>query len=243
MLIINADDWGLNEKTTDSILSCYKNGGITSTSAMMFISDSQRAAELALEHGLDVGLHLNFTHKFNGNFSSNKLTESQQRIASFLRRSKYCPLLYNPLLKKDFEYTYNAQYAEFVRLYDKEPTHIDGHHHMHLCSNMLFSKLIPKRMSVRRNFSFAPGEKSMLNRLYRSLVDKWLKRRYKCTDFFFSIAPIHKSDRLRRIVELSLAHRVELMVHPEIPDEHDYLLSAEYMKIIQSCKIGSFEIV
>jgi len=240
MLIINADDWGRNTTTTDNSLVCFKNGRITSVSAMVFMEDSQRAADLALEHGLDAGLHLNFTTKFHRNITSSKLLECQQRIATFLHTNKYYFLLYNPILKGDFHYVFSAQYEEYMRLYHKPPTHMDGHHHMHLCTNVLLQRLIPRGSKVRRNFSFTLGEKSIVNRLYRSLVDKWLQQKYQCTDFFFSIAPIHQSDRLRRIAELSLAHTIELMVHPENQDEYSYLSSSEYMEVIRNKKIGSF---
>jgi chitin disaccharide deacetylase len=240
MLIINADDWGRNKTATDNSMVCFKNGRITSVSAMVFMEDSQRAAELALEHGLDAGLHLNFTTKFDQNIISNKLLECQQHITAFLQKNKYCFLLYNPVLRGDFHYVFSTQYEEYIRLYHKKPTHIDGHHHMHLCTNILVDRLIPKNSKVRRSFSFTSGEKSTVNRLYRSLVDWWLQRRYQCTDFFFSIEPILKSDRLRRIVELSLVHNVELMVHPEKQDEYSYLLSTEYMEIIRNKKMESY---
>jgi predicted glycoside hydrolase/deacetylase ChbG (UPF0249 family) len=240
MLIINADDWGRNTTATDNSIVCFKNGRITSVSAMVFMEDSERAAVLALEQGLDAGLHLNFTTKFNQHITSSKLLECQQRITAFLQKNKYHFLLYNPALKGDFHYVFSAQYEEYIRLYHQKPTHIDGHHHMHLCTNILVDKLIPKNSKVRRNFSFTLEEKSVVNRLYRSLVDRWLQRRYQCTDFFFSLEPMHKSDRLRGIVELSLAHNVELMVHPEKQDEYSYLLSTEYMENIRNKKIGSY---
>src|SRR5262249_24534683 len=144
-------------------------------------------AELALEHSLDAGLHLNFTTRFNRNIKSSKLLECQQRITEFLQTNKYCFILYNPALKEDFHYVFNSQYEEYFRLYQKKPTHIDGHHHMHLCTNVLLQRLIPRGSKVRRNFSLTLGEKSRVNRLYRSLVDGWLQQRYRCTDFFFSI--------------------------------------------------------
>ena len=116
MLIINADDWGMNETGTDNTLVCFKNRRITAASAMVFMGDSQRAAELALGEGLETGLHLNFSLTFNGDLKSARLRESQQRISSFLTRHKYCLLLYNPFLKRDFEYVCKAQYEEYVRL-------------------------------------------------------------------------------------------------------------------------------
>ena len=240
MLIINADDWGRNRAATDNIILCFKSRRITSASAMLFMEDSQRAAELGLEHGLDAGLHLNFTIKFSKNVKWSKLYESQQRIASFLNISKYCSILYNPLLKKDFHYVFNAQYDEYVRLYKKAPTHIDGHHHMHLCTNMLVDRLIPKGSKVRRNFSFFSGEKTILNRFYRNIIDKILMRRYTCTDYFFSIWPPWQTELMRRIVNLAKSQNVELMMHPERKKEFEYLMSDEYFRIISLVGTGNY---
>jgi len=46
MLIINADDFGRSELETDVILKCYHERRITSTTAMVFMADSVRAADL-----------------------------------------------------------------------------------------------------------------------------------------------------------------------------------------------------
>jgi len=61
MLIINADDWGRSRTETDAALQCYEKGRITSASAMVFMEDSERAADIAKENQVDVGLHLNFS--------------------------------------------------------------------------------------------------------------------------------------------------------------------------------------
>lgn len=233
MLIINADDWGKNKLATDNSLSCFKSGRITSASAMVFMVDSERAAELALESGLETGLHLNFTLRFSGRVQSTKLNEYHQRIAAFLSRNKYSLLFYNPLLKKYFEYVFKAQHEEYLRLYNNKPAHMDGHHHMHLCTNMIVGKVIPRGFKVRRNHSFAFGEKNPLNRFYRRIVDRWLVKRYMCADFLFDILPI-QSGRLQRIVNLAKSSNVELMVHPENVTEYIYLMSDEYKHII-SC--------
>ncbi|TMP94577.1 MAG: ChbG/HpnK family deacetylase [Verrucomicrobia bacterium] len=55
MLIINADDWGRSLAETDAALRCYKAGRITSVSAMAFMADSERAAELGKELSLRTG--------------------------------------------------------------------------------------------------------------------------------------------------------------------------------------------
>lgn len=240
MLIINADDWGRNRTVTDNSLKCFKNARITSASAMVFMADSKRAAELAREHGLGTGLHLNFTLPFDGNPKSSQLIESQRRIVSFLKMSKYCSLFYHPGLRKEFEYVYNNEYEEYIRLYRKEPTHIDGHHHMHLCANMLVNKLIPKGFKVRRGFTLSSGEKNVFNRFYRRLVDVILLRRYTCTDYFFSITPHQNTERLQNIVNIAKSRSVELMVHPGRSDEYDYLMSDDYLQLISEVQKGSY---
>ncbi|MCJ7616089.1 MAG: ChbG/HpnK family deacetylase, partial [Desulfobacterales bacterium] len=80
MLIITADDFGINSHTTDKILFCYKKNRITASSAMMFMADSERAASLALDVSLRVGLHLNFTQPFSGVVKLKKLQEYHNQI-------------------------------------------------------------------------------------------------------------------------------------------------------------------
>ena len=221
------------------MLACFKNERITSASAMLFMADSERAAELALSEELDIGLHLNLTQEFTGRVESGRLSERHAAIRSFLSRHKYRSVLYHPFLRSQFEYVYEAQYEEYLRLYKRPPEHINGHHHMHLCTNMLVGRKIPKGSRVRRNFSFSLGEKNFLNTLYRRLVDKWLVSRYLCTDFFFSIEPM-ELERLRGIVELAKTSNVELMVHPERPEEYDYLMSSKFQSLIEPVQRGTY---
>jgi predicted glycoside hydrolase/deacetylase ChbG (UPF0249 family) len=231
MLIINADDWGANKRATDNSLACFRSGCITSVSAMVFMEDAERAAALALAGGPPSGLHLNLTTPFDAPDAPPSLKHRHREVTAYLRGSRYAPLLYNPILRGHFDYLYKAQFDEYVRLYHAAPRHIDGHHHMHLCMNMLLSGLFPRGIRVRRNFTFAPGEKGLCNRAYRSLIDRCLLRRHRCTDFFFSIAPL-SPERLRRIVDLSRTADVELMVHPEKREEYDYLASGEFRALV-----------
>ena len=240
MLIINADDWGRNKTVTDNSITCFKKLRISSASAMVFMADSERAAELAREYGLETGLHLNFTLAFDGNAKSSQLIKSHRRIASFLTMSKYCSFFYNPLLKRDFEYTYKAQYEEFVHLYNKEPTHIDGHHHMHLCTNMLIDRLIPRGSKVRRSFTFSSGERNFLNITYRKIIDSILMQRYTCTELFFSATPTQNIERQKNIINLAKSQNVELMVHPEKTIEFDFLMSDEFSQIVSCVQTGNY---
>jgi chitin disaccharide deacetylase len=240
MLIINADDYGRSPSETNAALQCFQLRRITSATAMVFMADSSRAAELARGTGLDLGLHLNLSQPFTGEVGDPILCEYHERVVRFITSSKYSLCLYNPVLRQQFRYVFRAQYDEFVRLYGRRPSHIDGHHHTHLCTNMLVDGIIPAQERVRRSFSFRPGEKDPLNRAYRRLVDWSLARRYRLTDFFFSLQQSLQNNRLVRVFELAKTQVVELMTHPVNPAEYAYLISEPCQIALQQLAMGSY---
>jgi predicted glycoside hydrolase/deacetylase ChbG (UPF0249 family) len=240
MLIINADDFGGNCLATERILSCGKQGRITSTSAMVFMEDSRRAAELVRVSSIDVGLHVNFTQEFTHEIPSSLLCDYHDRIVGYLNRKKCNFLIYNPVLRKQFEYVFQTQLEEFQRIYGKSPSHIDGHHHMHLCANMLIQNIIPKGYKVRRNFSFGSGEKSLPNRMYRAVIDKWLARRYLMTDYLFSLSESINRGRLSSSLELAKASNVELQTHPELQKEFEWLMGSECLQAVSNLPTGTY---
>jgi len=238
MLIVNADDWGGWKEATDAAHACYRQGGITSVSAMVFMEDSERAATIAREQGIEAGLHLNFTTPFSGSGVPDGLAERQQRIARHLLRHRLAQAVFHPGLMRSFEYVAAAQLDEFRRLYGAAPERIDGHHHMHLCANVLIQKLLPSGTMVRRSFSLDRGEKSLGNHLYRSLVDRNLARRHRLTDYFFSLPPLEPATRLRKLFLLASHFTVEVETHPVNPEEHRYLANGELFRQIGDIRIA-----
>ena len=126
---------------------------------------------------------------------------------------------------------------------------MDGHNHMHLCANLLFSHILPRDIRLRRNNSFVRGEKNFLNITYRSLVDKLLQRKYLCTDYFFHIQQISRNvnparfHALRRLVMLAQTKTVELLAHPHQDFDYHYLMSEEFMTAVAQAPRGSFDAV
>jgi len=241
MLIINADDLGRSVQATDNILACHAKGRLTSTSAMMFMVDSERAAERALAARIDVGLHLNLSESFTAESVPPTLRNGHEKVRRFLKSSKYSLLFFHPFLRNQFRREFSEQYAEFVRLYRRPPSHIDGHQHMHMASNVLFQKLLPAGTKVRRSFSFQPGGKSVINRWYRKAVDQRLARRHRLTDYFFALSQSFSTERIAHIVALAKNSNVELMTHPEIPREHEFLLSDEFGQQINSVQLAGYD--
>jgi hypothetical protein len=237
-LIVNADDWGRDATTTRCILDCVRLGTVTAVSAMVFMEDSERAAALALEHGVDAGLHLNFTEAFTAPGGRHDLVERHRRVVAYLRRHRLAQLVFNPGLMRSFEYVVAAQLDEYRRLFGAAPARLDGHHHMHLCANVLLQELLPAGARVRRNFSFRSGEKSALNRAYRRFVDGRLARRHRLTDYLFPLPPLEPADRLQRIFSLARTHVVELETHPVNPDEYGFLTGGALGQWIGGLSLG-----
>lgn len=236
VLIVNADDWGRNRETTDRTLDCVRRGAVSSVSAMVFMQDSERAAQLAAENNADAGLHLNFTEPFWA--CPSRVAVHQQRTARRLRRHRLAQVIFDPTLADSFKYAVAAQVEEFERLYGAPPRRIDGHHHMHLCANVLLGKLLPRGAMVRRNFSIAPGEKGFANRLYRRGVDRMLAKRHTLTDFFFALEPLEPRERLRRIFLLARRSAVEVETHPANASEFQFLVSGEIFHWAAGCRVA-----
>lgn len=238
LLIVNADDWGRDASTTDRALDCARIGAVSSASAMVFMEDSARAAAIAREHGLDVGLHLNLTTAFSAAACPGRLRERQQAVARYLGRTRLSQLVFHPGLARSFADVVAAQLEEFRRLYGREPERIDGHHHMHLSANVVFARLLPPGTLVRRNFSFQAGEKGLANLLYRRWVDRLLARHHRLVDFFFSLPPLRPASRLQRIFTLARGHAVEVETHPINPAEYRYLTEGNLFREAQGARIA-----
>ena len=238
-LIVNADDFGRDRDTTVRILDCFERSALSSTSAMVFMEDSERAAALALDRGIDAGLHLNLTEKFSQTGAPERLREHQERIALSLRQHRLRQVLYDARLSKSFDYVVQAQIEEYTRIYHSEPRRIDGHHHMHLCANVLYANLLPEGTIVRRNFSFAASEKGFINRMYRRLVDTRLARRHSMADFLYSLLPIDAPGRLARIFNLARDFAVEVETHPARPGEYAFLTSGDIFRVAPGIPVAS----
>jgi predicted glycoside hydrolase/deacetylase ChbG (UPF0249 family) len=237
-LIVNADDWGRDRETTDRTLDCIRAATVSGVSAMMFMEDSERAAELAREHRVDTGLHLNFTEPFSAKYCPGQVADRHNQVRAYLRRNARARVFFNVGLRRSFAYLVAAQLDEYRRLYGKDPKRLDGHHHQHLCANVIYADLLPAGTLVRRNFSFAAGEKSWANRFYRKAIDRRLARNHGLVDFLFSIAPLEPVSRLQRIFSIARHSLVELETHPAVPEEHRFLTSEEIRPLLGDVKVA-----
>jgi len=240
MLIINADDLGMDRLTTDRILDCFRHKRISNTTAMMFMGDSERSAEAAMSCHLPVGLHLNFTKPFDARYVTSTLRDYHNTLVKYFTGVKHARIIYNPFIRRHVDYCFKAQFEEFERLYGKPPTHIDGHHHVHLTANLMFSYLIPSATKIRRNVSFSK-KKSFFSNWWRSLIDKIIKKRFQTTDLFLGLYSYVDAIDILSMIEKTNDCSVEFMVHPGLLPEYDFLISDRFAEIIQGAKMSSYD--
>jgi chitin disaccharide deacetylase len=229
-LIFNADDWGRDSATTDRIFECFRASRLSSASGMVFMEDSERAADLAAASQFDIGLHLNLDAAFTALKVPARLETHQEKVGKYLRANRFARLVYNPGLANSFEYTVSCQLEEFNRLYGRMPDRIDGHHHMHLSGNVLLRKLLPAGPILRRHFSYETGEKKVRNAIFRLYSNVATARRYRTTDFFFSLPPLSPAERLERIFSLSRRFVVEVETHPVNAEEYEFLTGGKLLR-------------
>lgn len=234
-LIINADDWGRDSRTTDRTFECFQHGGLSSASGMVFMQDSERAAGIAREKGLDIGLHLNLSAPFSAPGIPTRLATHHEKVREYLCAHRFARLLYQPGLANAFEYVVVSQLDEFSRLYGRAPDRIDGHHHMHLSTNVLLQGLLPAGTIVRRHFSYEPGEKIFRNSAFRLFSRATLGGRYRVTDFFFSLPPFAPAVRMQRIFNLARRFVVELETHPINSQEYRFLTVGDLFRWTNGC--------
>ena len=96
---------------------------------------------------------------------------------------------------------------------------------------------------MRRTFSFWPGEKSLLNRIYRASIDRWLRRRYRLPDYFFDLTQSIREKKMARVMELAKSSKVELMAHPIISTESDYLMGDQFRAMLDHLNTASYALV
>ena len=241
LLIVNADDLGAEVETTDAIVRCLEARAVTSATAMVFMPDSERAAEIACRRELPVGLHLNLTLPFGGPAPAAVRDRQARAAALFGGRGPGKHKTYHPLAHFLVRRCIADQLEEFGRLYGAA-THIDGHNHIHLSPNVLIARALPKGVKVRRSAD-SPGDGSASARVARSLRQWTISRRFRSTDYFFALDRVHPSlggDGLERVLGLVATASVELMCHPGRSAEYELLMSEDWRQLLRRRPIGSF---
>ena len=249
LLIVNADDWGYNQMTTDAILATFDAERISSTSAMIYMSDSERAAAIAKERGLPVGLHLNFTEPFSDPATPASLRERQAHIIKYLGEATDSPdpaaarlrrWVYDPRLHSAVDALIDEQLERFQELYGKPPTHFDGHNHIDLCPNVFLSQAIPPGSKMRNTRDCFPIDRSAAG-LARAGRQVFRARRFAGTRYLLHLAFLDlEPGHVDPLLDLAKQMPIEVMAHPAFPNDGAKLMSDTWGEVLAENRVGSF---
>lgn len=240
LLIVNADDWGQTEPVTDAILECARAGLISSATAMVYMADSNRAADLAEDLDIGVGLHLNLTAPFTDPNTPAEVRERQARLVDRFKSLGLNRWIYNPLIRGEVEQAILDQMDRFRVLYRRPPTHYDGHHHVHICPTVALSGALSSGSKVRKSVRSGWGDHGRATRVATRLRERATQRRFSSTRYFYSIHTLAARERMLAVAGLSDHASVEVMTHPGLQMERELLLTDAWREALRESRLGSF---
>ncbi|HEX3692043.1 MAG TPA: ChbG/HpnK family deacetylase [Solirubrobacteraceae bacterium] len=240
LLIVNADDFGGNRLANERIVECFAIGAITSATAMVYMDHSEQAAEMARERDLAVGLHLNLTQPFEADAVPEEVRRRQLRVSAHLARRRH-RYMFDPALFGEVRRCIEDQLRRFVEIFERQPTHLDGHNHGHLSPTALMA--LPRGVAVRTAESEVGA--GPIGKLVRTARHRLITRRQQTTDYFFAISRL-QPERLRSpagdepLLELARTATVEIMAHPDRDGDYRLLSSAAWLRTLEDLPTGSY---
>jgi len=245
LLIVNADDWGGFREGTDAIEMCFAVGAISSSTAMVHMADSRRAAEIAIDRGRPIGLHLNLTQPFDALDVPAAARDRQRRLCAHftgLRLRRWAPSP-DPRVHVLVADGIRDQRERFVELYGVEPTHLDSHHHVHVCPDVFLSSALERGLRVRQTLSPLPVERRDPRMLARRAKHRLLARRFTTTSWFWTARELSPADGavpIATAAALACEQPVEIMVHPSFDEEQRVLRSEAWLQALVNAPLGPY---
>lgn len=240
-LIINADDFGYHSARNLAVVELLESGLLTSTTVLLNQPGSALALDYIRRSGRRVfGLHLNLSEGHA--LSSNRALAASAgpKWARGVTVAATAPFYYREIA------------AQFARAQEHfQPTHLDGHFHVH--TRPIFWAPVASNMrrhgvrNIRRYFTYLTRESNqhMVKRLAKRAFDVYMLRlrKLRTTDFFFEIQYFmnHHALLMRMLPE---SCSVEIETHPDlgVHPNHDYraLKSSEFASLISGFQLISY---
>lgn len=131
-LIINADDLGIDPARSHGIFQTMEFGSVSSATLLTGMAESQRSILHAKHEDLPVGLHFNISEG-SPICKQEDVATLVNRDGFFWGKSETRQELDDGRIKKEhIERELRAQMEWFIDHRGQSPTHVDGHHHLHV---------------------------------------------------------------------------------------------------------------
>lgn len=132
-LVVTADDFGYCPRRNEGIVEAFLAGAVTSVSLLVNGAAAESAAELARRHQIPTGLHANLSEGRPVGSARHGASSLLSPEGFFLGKMGFREALAAgdvalPQVREELE----AQMGRFRELLGTNPTHVDGHQHVHV---------------------------------------------------------------------------------------------------------------
>lgn len=218
-IIINADDFGINQEVTSEIERMVGLGSITSTTIMAngkCLDEVKRFAGLHPE--ISFGVHLCLSE-----FESITKTQVLKQYGLiddkgfFVHKQIFKIEKFDDDLKTAIKYELNAQ-IEMVKSLGVPISHSDSHHHVHTIYALrdVFAEVLHdngiKKVRIGGNFSTLRMKMHLFEWIKREKLNRFYKKKFITTNVFSSYSECIKSG-----CSIKTGNTAELMCHPGHP--------------------------
>ena len=235
-IIVNSDDFGLDDHGSRRIAECASTGGLSSATAMMFMAGTDAAGCLArATPRMGVGLHLNLDEPLTGDVAP----------AVHARWKAACAVMTRPGARRRFgsrsgnlavARAIDDQVAAFHEVFGRAPTHLDGHHHLHQTPRVLLSHALPAGLPLRLRRGCGDRAAHVRGLLMRA-------RGHRTTAAFCDVRDIF-ADPATGLAEarkgLSDDDVLEVMVHALWDDEYAFLRGESWLAAVAGWRLVDF---
>lgn len=215
-IIINADDFGINEVVTSEIERMILSGAISSTTIMANGACLDEVRRFTVDHPeVSYGVHLCLS-EFDSLTKSEVLYKAglTNKNGEFIHKAIFdCNNLNDPAIQNAIHDELIAQ-IDLISSFDIPISHADSHHHVHTIFPLryVFAKVLQERginkIRIGEEFRSVRNKLHVLKWYKRTQLNNYYRSQFVSADSFFSYADyINASQKIKDGV-------IELMCHP-----------------------------
>ncbi|MDR2878347.1 MAG: carbohydrate deacetylase [Fusobacteriales bacterium] len=230
-LIINADDFGRTRGINYGVVEAMKNGVLSSTTIMMNMPYAEHAVNLAKKEGItSIGVHLTFIEK---SLSLGKTLVDKDGVFK-----KY-PELMKEADIEEIKTEMRVQIDKLINMGIK-PTHLDGHHHVHLYSLKMTEAVFA--IAKEYNLPVRVGRTGRTTKLGEELVIPLFLKTIDLFEDRYYADKVGVEDFKAVVENVMMYDVVELMCHPAFLCTDTLKSSYNYPRLTELDVITSDEI-
>lgn len=238
MTIVNADDFGKSHEVNVGIVEGFKRGLLQRTTLMVNMPFADEAVQLARENNFfdKIGLHLNLTE---GKSLTTNIQQIRWLCPTGIMTDNIIPYLRThwKVKRKELSFIREEMRAQFDKYlaYGLSLKHVDSHQHVHneyIICRMLCNLAMEygfNSMRIARNLMPLDSWKQKLKWLYKAQINRFIRARFLCSDYFGSYEDYLHYFRGKG--------SVEIMLHPYLKDGILYDIVEECLIPMENYKL------